>query len=486
MKTVRTLRQFSKEGMPNPHEKSLGKGLKSVSIIALLAVCVMGFAPTEAHAQWLKTFDEDIVARQLGPGCKPEPKVDVLESGRILRQITSRDQITRREKVPEAIWPHPDVPKPRWPAFNRAPHGLDLTVATGESSDKIGNAYFDHLCDTEAGQHHFRVVQEAPPVSVINLRPRKDRQVYDALMYDRYYLQAPASYRGYIGYFHERFVGDKPFRGPRIEGVDTMMANKALFDEIYEREYDPQRKWTTYWIRTDPPRQLTDWSALEPAPGALSFVERPVVANDPFEKNVSGDPRRFESWIGNNQMLRFSYAPLGEARTVTLASGREIQIYKNLPTPQQCIAIDRNDRVATNDCEKTYGSQHLIVTPTNESKAKYGYVWREFFLSEHDLRLGIRGTDWMVVDMKTGELVAHSRRLTRHVPVKPYLPPRTSVWIKSQIYECVGAKPGQRSVGIASAVGAFSAFSDLSNYPGLKPPIVAEPLPEPGDELITR
>lgn len=453
---------------------------------AVFAVCTVKYGIADAQAQWLKTFDEDIVARQLGPGCKPDPKVDILESGHILRQITSRDQITCREHVPEAIWPHPDVPKPRWPAFKRVPHGLDLASATGESGDKITQQYWRHLCDTEAGQHHFRVAQEAPPVSVINLRPRKDWQIYDALKYDRYYLQAPASYEGYIGYFHEKFTGDKPFRAPEVEGIDTVMANKQLREEIYEREVDPVTKKVTSWLRTDPPRQMTGWSAYQPVPGALSFVERPVVDGDPYDRNVSGDPRHLVSWIGDRKMLRFSYEPLGEMRKVTLASGREIQVNKIRPVPPQCAAIDRNtDQFKLRDCLDQYGTQHLIVTPTNESQAKYGYVWREFFLSEHDLRLGIRGTDWMVVDMKTGELVAHSRRLTKHVPVKPYLPPRTSVWIKNAIYECVGKKP-VRSVGIASAVGAFSAFSDLSNYPGLKLPIVAEPLPEPGDELITR
>lgn len=279
------------------HQEAMGKDRVLTSVMALLVIGSMGFFPAEAQAQWNKTFDKDIVAKQLEPGCTPDPEVDVLESGRILRQITSRDQITCREQIPEAIWPHPNVPKPRWPAFKRVPHGLDLATATEKSDDKIGNAYFDHLCSTEAGQHHFRVVQEAPPVSVINLRPRKDWQVYDSRIYDRYYLQAPASYEGYIGYFHERFVGDKPFRAPEVEGINTAVANKKLREEIYEREVDPVTKKVTSWLRTDPPKQMTGWSAYQPVPGALSFVERPVVADDPYDKNVSGDPRRLVSWI---------------------------------------------------------------------------------------------------------------------------------------------------------------------------------------------
>jgi hypothetical protein len=187
------------------------------------------------------------------------------------------------------------------------------------------------------------------------------------------------------------------------------------------------------------------------------------------------------------KLLRFSYAPIGPLKTIKLANGREITAEGPSPPPQQCVGDNWKTHGVPDqtECFRKFSSQHLIVTPTNESQARYGYVWREVFRSEHDLRLGITGAEWMVVDMKTGETIAMERAFAQTSPVKPYIPFRTSVRIDNARYSCNGgemmSKTGRYFFG--AAVGATSRNTNTQK---VFEPIPISPRPEPGDIVETR
>jgi hypothetical protein len=449
---------------------------------ALSAVtCALLLFSQPLHA---RSFDKEAMAKLLPAGCTPREDVDTWAASRsgLGPLMGSRNEITCREKEPAAIWPHANVPKPRWPKAQPVAHDFDLASATnngdGSPSDRIGSAYFTHLCKTEAGAWFYRSEDGKPqPPSVINLRPRKDVTADTALMYDRYALEAPELLRSLRQQLLYGYKGERAYRDLR----DPVTGKVP--DDIYDREVDPATKKPIVWLRTEPPKAIEPiWFAWERTPGAITFVERPLLpAGQIPDEEVLYNAKGFK-------LLRFSYTPLEGLRTVKLANGREVLIRKSTPLPSQCTAENwrsQRDVLSQVDCVRKFGDQHPVVTPTNESQARYGYVWREVFRSEHDLRLGITGAEWMVVDMKTGETIALERAFAQTSPVKPYIPFRTSVRIDNAQYGCHGgkmmAKTGRYFFG--AAVGATSANTNTQK---VFEPIPISPRPEPGDVLETR
>lgn len=462
------------------------KNQSKVALAASIYACT--FFPLLAQAN---SFDSERIARLLPPGCTPREDVDIFTGGVLGIQKGSRNEITCRERVPAAVWPHEDVPIPHWPKAQPVPHQLDLASATnkgdGSATDRIGSAYFDHLCKTESGVWFYRRETGPQPASVINLRPREDVSTNTALMYDRYWLEAGGLTASLMYEFSYRYVGNRPYRDPRDPVTDKLPG------DIYEREIDPVTKKPLAWLRTDPPRALEPiWFAWEKTPGAITFVERPLVpANQLPNERLAYKADGFK-------LLRFSYAPLEGFRTVRLASGREVLVRKADPAPEQCIgdnwmkydlsSPDMPQGLATGQraCWNKFGSQRLVVTPTNESKAHYGYVWREVLRSEHDLRLGITGAEVMVVDMKTGETIGLHRSFRQMSPVKPYLPSRTSVRIDNARYQCIDRNHQLRKTGngfVAAAIGADPAWKDARRS---YEPLEVSPRPEAGDVLETQ
>lgn len=446
---------------------------------------------------WAASYNREVIARLLPQGCTPREDVDTLYLPNTLGMMKgSRNEITCREKVPAAIWPHPDVPKPRWPKAQPVPHEFDLAKATnngeGSATDRIASAYFTHLCRSESGVWFYRKVTDPQPVSVINLRPRKDVSADTALMYDRYWLEAGGITAGLMNQFSYSFKGQRPYRVP--SDPTTGYSSRALQEELYEREWDPVAKRATYWLRTNPPRQFEPgWFAWERTPGAITFVERPVA---PLNTLTPDDV--FLHKAQGFSLLRFAYAPIGALTKVKLASGREVMAEAPAPLPTQCVGDNwkKQDLTLLDDpahlasgqraCFQKFGPQHLIVTPTNESQARYGYVWREVFRSEHDLRLGITGAEVMVVDMRTGETIGLHRSFTRKVPVEPHVPRGTSVRIDNEEYQCVDRNGQLKRTGntfLGASIGTDPAWLD----PRLtSEPIEVSPRPAPGDLLETR
>lgn len=431
------------------------------------------------------------LARLMPEGCTPIKGMDRINAGK-WEYMQSRNQITCREKVPEAVWPHPNVPKPRWPALKRVPHELDLTQATGEEGDKITQAYFRHVCDTEAGDWFFKKVSTDEPPSLFNMRPRylfaeirHSERSYD----DRYWMQAPALaganphnaflfdyiYKGQRSYVRKSFHGD-------IGGV--------LQKKYYILEYDEANQRRIEKLRTDPPRADLSW--VEKSLAGVPVLERPVdrqIEIDLWPLLEKGQ-RRERNYAYQFPYYRYVHAQ-PELQKVTLASGEEVlaEVAKPVPecdndawktTPSAAVANSLASRapVTYERCLATYGSQNLRVSGVYESKARFGMVWREFFVSEHDLRLSIRGTDLMVVDMRNGEVIAHSRAFTKTVPTEPHVPIFRGPLVKNHVYTCVG----EASMSIVHE--AINGITRLSNKTGKPIPYSSPPVS--GDPLITR
>lgn len=196
------------------------------------------------------------------------------------------------------------------------------------------------------------------------------------------------------------------------------------------------------WSRTRDPQTgiWKPWHIADDDDGKGGFINRRYVAKDgreflladwvAYEARRSGSPLFFERPMNANELqqypgyrlIRYEYTPLPETRElVTLANDQEVFILArpvDTRPPMNCRQYDLVCSVAYN---KTYVLQKRVVTPTNESKARYGYMWREITHSPDDLRLGITGSEMMVVDMRTGEVISVRRNYMRRVvPRKPF------------------------------------------------------------------
>lgn len=349
-------------------------------------------APSTALAQ---RFDRDELAKKMPPGCTPNRDIDYLDAagGWQMHGGVSRHEITCREQVPPAVWPHAEIPEPQWPPVQSVPHGLDLAQAQPELNDPITKAYFQHLCATEAGEWIFKKVNDPQPVSVINLRPREDRTFRNDLMFDMYWLEGRGIAYADLPVVSYDFKGEAVYQSPQSEAG------------LFQKGWDAANK--TVWFNTDPPHQvaLKDWDVFEQTKSPITFVERPP---KPEER----------AKYGYAKLLRFEFEKVENLKTLKVRSGREVLISPRKQAPADCPPGDGYGNVPA--CRAATFAQKLIVTPTNESKARYGYIWREVLRTEHDLRLGITGDEFMVVDMKTGEPVALRRDFVHVYRIKPY------------------------------------------------------------------
>lgn len=430
------------------------------------------------------------LARLMPEGCTPIKGIDRINAGK-WEYMQSRNQITCREKVPEAVWPHPDVPKPRWPVLKRVPHHFNLEQATGEEGDKITQGYYRHLCDTEAGDWFFKKVSTDEPVSLFNMRPRylfaeirHSERSYD----DRYWMQAPAL----AGHLTTAYLFDYIYKGKRTHSVKRFDGDigGVLQKKYYILEYDKVNQRRIEKLRTDPPRADLRW--VEKNLSGVSILERPVDRQSELDlwPLLEKGQRRERNYPYQFPYYRYVHA-LPELQMVTLTNGEKVlaELVKPVPecdngawetTPSAAVANSLASRapVTYERCLATYGSQNLRVSGVYESKARFGMVWREFFVSEHDLRLSIRGTDMMVVDMRTGEVIAHSRAFTKTVPTEPHIPIPRGPLVKNHVYTCVG------DANMNIIYESMNGVTAKSRRNGL--PLPYSPSPQPGDPLITR
>lgn len=88
----------------------------------------------------------------------------------------------RRIENPE-YWPNPDIPKLKWPEPPNPP-----TYRPGMSSE----AYFNALCEKEAGEFIYRTVENVE--GIYQIRPRNRADDDNQRMQDRYVIEDPYTY----------------------------------------------------------------------------------------------------------------------------------------------------------------------------------------------------------------------------------------------------------------------------------------------------
>lgn len=356
-------------------------------------------------------FDKEYMATRLPPGCTPREDVDTMDrpapkpGERVypptLRQMDARNELTCREPSPAETWPHAHVRRPDWPQPETParPQDFDLKNAKPRIDDPVTNAYFRHLCQAEAGEFYYRKVTDPQPVSVINLRPRK---VYigNQQIFDMYWIEGKGSYFADLTMTEWDYRGGKQYwpindytKGkPHPWQVEIQDGVRRSFYVAHDGEKYDTHEWTAYNPKLG---------------GAPLFVERPLA---PEEKKRHPEAR----------YLRHEYAVPEFDHRVTLVDGQEAMLARRIPEtePMNCR---RYDLQCEADYKDTHGPQRRSITPVAESQAQYGYTWREITRSPEDLRLGITGSETMVIDMRTAELVALRRGFTaQYVPDKPY------------------------------------------------------------------
>ncbi|WP_147375688.1 hypothetical protein [Noviherbaspirillum cavernae] len=395
--------------------RTLGFAIRPAVLSALL-IAIAQLHGNVAHAA-SGYFDKAYFESQLPPGCTADPAIDSSyikpppppypprdPKRRGFLQSDARNQISCRDYVPPAVWPHAHAKEPAWPepVTPARPQDFDLKNGRATGTDPVASAWFDHLCEKEAGEFYYRKISDdQQPVSVINLRPR---QVYidNAYLFDMYWIEAKSSY------FADQTLVDVKYRGGRQ--YFSASQNRAPGKPHHLTLTTDDNGFTTYKFIAESGEEysLREWGFFEIKRSSQPlFVERPLTVD---EQKKYPDAR----------LMRFEYEALPPSTRVTLINGREVLMVRRTPGPKSgCSRYDYDCQQAYND---KYGEQRPIVTPTNESRAQYGYVWREITRSPEDLRLGITGSETMVVDMRTGEVIALRRNFMRQfVPDKPFI-----------------------------------------------------------------
>jgi len=371
-------------------------------------------------------YDQAFFDSQLPIGCTADPDVDFSYYEPLrppypargvaldrFQQNDARNQITCREQVPEAIWPHPQVKRPEWPKppMEARPQDFDLKNAQPSPDDKVVTDYFLHLCKSGAGEFVYKKVEDEQPVSLINLRPRPF-YVGNNKLYDMFWIQAINSYVEDRITVSEKYDGGIPQFGVVDWGRTQDPKTGALKPRHMIGDVGPEGRWINrrYLAKDGTEYPVAEWNAYHAKrSGSALFFERPMNAEE--RKKYPG-----------YSLIRYGYAPLPEPkRLVTLINDDEVFMIPRPVDTRPPMNCEKYDSGCRREYEDSYVLQKRMVTPTNESKAQYGFMWREITHSPDDLRLGITGSEMMVVDMRSGEVVAVRRNYMRRVvPSKPF------------------------------------------------------------------
>lgn len=393
-----------------PNEKSRRR-LTTKCGIPARAWLILGalLAPFTADAGGY--FDKEYMATRLPPGCTPREDVDTMDrpapkpGERVypptLRQMDARNEITCREPSPVEDWPHPNVKRPEWPQpeIPARPQDFDLKNAQPRADDPVTSAYFRHLCQSEAGEVYYKKVTDPQPVSAINLRPRKE-YIGNLQTFDMYWIEGQASYFADLPKTGWDYKGGKQYEN------QWATYKKGKPDPWVTEVVDGVRK-SYHLTETGERYDMQEWMAFNPK--RLSnplFLERPLTPEE--QKRYPGA-----------RYLRHTYDHPTSRHLVVRIDGEEVLLmaYQPDPDPMNCR---RYDLSCESDYKDTHGPQRHRITPVAESQAQYGYTWREITRSPEDLRLGITGSETMVVDMRTGQVVAVRRNFIKSfVPDKP-------------------------------------------------------------------
>ena len=140
---------------------------------------------------------------------------------------------------------------------------------------------------------------------------------------------------------------------------------------------------------------------VESVDGIYQIRPRPEVSDDALDdRYVLEDPYGYT--IGDLH-ISFAGSFLGKGRYL-FAETPNIQVYPGLPRTGSFLRITILD--SENGKKAFSGTENI--------RSQYGYTWREF-TGIRERELGISGSDLIVVDLKSGELLGYKRGIARSV-----------------------------------------------------------------------
>lgn len=260
-----------------------------------------------------------------------------------------------RQQTPPPVFPYADMPPFKWPEAPHQTHGLDLTKRDYDTA----KAYYKWLCEHDAGAWFYRTVSSGG--RYFEMRPGWKPSL--AMVHDRYYLEMPTDYNGFIA----------------TRGEERPLYHDKL-SEAERAEHTLIGIWLTIGVRIS--------AGPRDTPEDRAFINDhwryiPESQNDSWEKPM---PEHLQAQHPGYRFLRYTREQPSTIKAVVY-QGQTIQTYEGNAKYKPPIRIE----------------------PTNELRARYGFTWRGIERSIHDRELGIAGGEWLVIDLKTGELLGLHR-----------------------------------------------------------------------------
>ncbi|MDR0775587.1 MAG: hypothetical protein LBE81_02990 [Azonexus sp.] len=279
-----------------------------------------------------------------------------------------------RENAVPAYFPNSAIP-PKYPEPKPQTHGLDLSKHDWQTA----KAYFQWLCENEAGEFIYKTVEDVD--SVFEMRPLPPTDRLGGPRYDRYYLEDP---------WNEM---------PRPQsGTFYSTSNPYFF--VMPHNYRISHKDPGQW------NQKGDYFHYTPEYGYPVF-ER---ISTPLDRKRYGDApftRFTRVWPTHPEYDR------DEKGNIRMFQLRE---HLNGPSPERRKELSLDHLDFSSPDRKRYdegmlASGHIIpkVEAVHEIKSRYGYMWRGIEHSPHDRELGIAGGEVLIFDLKTNEVLGVRR-----------------------------------------------------------------------------
>ncbi|GAA5161991.1 hypothetical protein [Viridibacterium curvum] len=296
------------------------------------------------------------------PGCR------ILPNRKPGEQYAPAQSPDCREEVPEPKLPSWAAPIP-YPAAVPQTHGLDLA----RHDEATAAAYFKWLCEHDAGEWVYRRVDNVDGVFEMRDRPYHSGGLWE--QFNRYYLEDP------WGQVSDRNLGPETLSLHRLSGDRSyvLLDGRGFLGPVGFNQYSLKETYNYY--------------------------ERPVTQEEYL--NALRYPHAY-GHLNGPSYLRFM-RPWPEEPYFT-SDKKELRRYSEVLAPGLEAARPFQQRKPGEVMLWARNREHarlikLAPEPTNEIRSRYGFTWRGITRSENDRALGIAGTEELVVDLQTGELL---------------------------------------------------------------------------------
>lgn len=287
----------------------------------------------------------------------------------------TRNDPNFRESAPPAYFPNTTIP-PKYPKPIPQTHGLELS----KRDWRTAKAYFQWLCENEAGEFIYKTVENVE--SVFEMRPVPDRTRFGGARHDRYYLEDPWNEmpRPGSGTVEDIFTPYSAVMPSNLGGVTYKDPGKWRQKGDYFR-YKPEQVPPVFERISTP----LDRKRYGEAP--FTRFTRVWPAHPEYDRDEKGNIRMF-------QLREHLNGPSFERR-------KELSLFDP--------GHSSPDRKLYDESELSVGHITPKVEATHEIKSRYGYMWRGIERSPHDRELGIAGGEVLVFDLKTNEVLGVRR-----------------------------------------------------------------------------